>query len=151
MEDEITAFKVVEKRTRFGTNYMIFKKMISSKRNDLKVNHEDKIFFPKYKKNSIIKAFPDSAGICCFESIYDAISFANHEVSDCDWIIITVKGKRRVKYPILYSGFGLIAPKSFSYRIKEYIKMEKEYKVPSPEIRKLPRGFISFEEIKVLT
>jgi hypothetical protein len=69
------AYKVVEKRTRYGSNIAMFKhrNWISNKD---KINiRKNKNIFPRYFKGKIIKAKEGTPGIFFFEGIGDASLF----------------------------------------------------------------------------
>jgi len=70
------AFKVVEKGTRKGSNWIIYKRYNDPQNLPplLKKN-----FFPSYHKEETIKAFPKSPGILCFMYKKDAETFIRDE------------------------------------------------------------------------
>ena len=73
-------YKVVEKRSRRGTNWIL-----SSKMEKLKLFNDEsykklKPYFPQYRKGRIVKAVPKSTGILCFKTENHAKNFINGEL-----------------------------------------------------------------------
>lgn len=68
---EKVLYKVVGKEHRYGTNmtgYMCNKNLDAKEvEKFLESIPELKPFFPRYKKNSVVKAAPGSVGLLCFE------------------------------------------------------------------------------------
>ena len=90
-------YKVVEEMTRWGTNWAVFKQYILDKGTHeeylkgLKFRREHPEYFPKYLKDSIVKAAPQSLGIMCFSKKKHAEAFIRRLQCE-DLIIIRVKG-----------------------------------------------------------
>lgn len=74
-EKNMIAYKVVEKRSRRGSNYMIafgdthYNPKKRKYLNELIIKNDLQVFFPQYFKNKIIKAKKGSIGILCFENV----------------------------------------------------------------------------------
>jgi len=73
-------YKIVEKGTRWGLNWLIFKYYRKTQRPEIYVrgvafrkSHPE--FFPRYFKDRIIHAVPGSLGIMCFPFKEDAEQF----------------------------------------------------------------------------
>ena len=110
------AYKVVEKKTRKGSNWVMFK------RNHWKnyFNYDIKrirrggymFLFPTYRRGSIIKADPRTVGILCFATKEDAVQFQINYKLELSTKIIKVKGyEDRAKWnPNLVGGAGEIWP-----------------------------------------
>lgn len=93
-------FKVVEKQTRWGTNWTLFKSYYKRTSKFSKVERFRKAhpeFFPHYYKGHVVKAAPHSLGIMCFSKRSDAERF--EEIISCGrTIIIKVKGIGKPRY-----------------------------------------------------
>lgn len=136
-------FKVVEKKTRWGSNWALFKDLlmdceISPEKcyKGLKFRREHPEFFPHYYKGHTVKAVPGTAGIMCFPTRADAERFRD----DCRYrgrfIIIEVKGigsPRKVDQVIEWCG-------SRPWNLLD----------PNPKLQPALYATIAFDAVKVL-
>lgn len=106
------AFKVVEKRTRLSSNILLMKyDQYCPPLNMLTLTAVEKYFkgyANRYRKGSVIKALPNSPGICCFKDIISAKQFAALYDIAGHFMIVKVEGKNEIpwgKYP-LYPRWG---------------------------------------------
>jgi hypothetical protein len=93
------AYKVVEKNTRWGSNWAMFKhshmKIMPGLhwKKALAFKKEYPKYFPRYFKNYIIKAVPNSPGILCFRYYRHAQLFiCRYSWTEIKIIIIKVEG-----------------------------------------------------------
>lgn len=73
-----SVYKVVEKKTRHGSNMTIYLNSIPSTRRQLYKRIKKIIpeyLRPRYLKGRIIKAHPDTVGIMCFKTVENANHF----------------------------------------------------------------------------
>jgi hypothetical protein len=90
------AYKVVHKKTRYGSNAAGFIKDNGEKSFYYTVKQlKLKKFFPVYKKNTVVKQAPKSVGLMAFESLDQALGFIYEY--DFDAKIIKVEGTRKRK------------------------------------------------------
>ena len=88
-------YKVVEKKTRCGVNWMFFRCQYDGTPDFLeglafKAAHPE--FFPYYHKGSIVKAAPGSIGILCFDEEFYAEHFRKILPGGWRTTIIKVEG-----------------------------------------------------------
>lgn len=133
------AYKIVTEKERLGTNAALAMRNYS--RSELTVRDFIKYpeYYPIYSKGALITAIKGSAGICCFKTFASANRFIgnSNELRFCNLLIVKVKGFKKVINPILKAGCGTSPEKIISN-----IKLNC--------VRELPKGFISFEKVKVL-
>ena len=136
------AYKVVEKRTRWGSNWMMFKNRYACGRisleeftRGLKFRKRHPEIFPHYYRGRIIKAAPCSLGILCFETKKDAENF----ILDADFgssaTIVAVRGigfARAVKKVLACCG-------AYPWRLET-----------GSFVTLAPKGTLAFDAIKVL-
>jgi hypothetical protein len=95
------AYKVVGKKDRISTNGLIIQHICCGHALHLLQSP----FIKYYKKGSIVEAEPDSAGICCFQTLEDAEKFILDELSKYDdTLILVVEG---IEDPIPYNTITL--------------------------------------------
>ncbi len=134
--------KVVEKQTRWGSNWMLFKSdcqdsSLFSLGERFRKNHPE--FFPRYFKGRIVKAAPNSIGILCFSSMTAARVFRDTHCHNMPAIIIKVRGigaPRKVKK--VGVGCGSSPWLLFDYKEEIFIGGEP------------PFGTIAFPAVEVL-
>ncbi|MCD6262320.1 MAG: hypothetical protein J7J52_04790 [Deltaproteobacteria bacterium] len=106
-------YKVVEKVTRWGTNWAIFKSLVDRKAfperyaKGLRFRKKHSEYFPHYHKGRIVKAAPKTVGIMCFPTKTDAERFKERCRCRDRLIIIKVEGigsARKVGYIIEWCG-----------------------------------------------
>jgi hypothetical protein len=131
------AYKVVTEEGRLGTNaaMALYGQSLLSEN----VFRKYREYYPVYNKGATITAVKGSAGICCFKTMKDANLFIGNSYSlRCsNMLIIKVKGFKKVDNPVLKSGCG--GPPAH---------IMKRIEINPPRV--LPKGFISFEKVKVL-
>ncbi len=131
-------YKVVEKKTRWGSNWTIFKhsyiRSVAAK-NAVKFRKKHPEFFPHYYKGRVIKAAPDSPGIMCFETRRAAETFIFKTGIFSTAITIKVKGIGPPREVHSISPECGIYP----WKIAEGIRSGRP-----------PRGTIGFQAVKVL-
>ena len=97
-------YKVVEKRTRHGSNWTLYKNKMESENglqylkqiNKLRRDHIK--YFPRYLKGTEVRMALGSIGILTYETIYDANIFKDQYFGLRNTIIIKVEGFGRL-YP----------------------------------------------------
>jgi len=107
-------YKVVEKKTRFGSNWAIFASNL--KRFSYDPAHRDAYkeglafrkkhpqLFPRYLKGHIIEALKDTIGLMLFNDSYDALEFQAHHRLDENTKVIRVEPLSKVnKIPKRFS------------------------------------------------
>jgi len=113
-------FKVIEKGTRKGSNWMMYKRRVDNHPKFSKRIKQN--FFPSYYKGKTIKAFPESPGILCFQYKEDAKAFIR-DAHLKNAKIIKVKGIGEANLrPLLIEGCG-IAP----YQLRRYYFDNAQY------------------------
>lgn len=138
MSKQTLAYKIVDKNTRRGTNYIL-----GTEGRDVEIPDKVKKYFPQYSKGAVVKAVPKSAGICCFKTREDAKQFINDElllyISLCE--ILKVQGEGVVAHPVLYPQLGCNL---------QYFLDALYHKMGYNLTKALPGGFISFRKVTVL-
>jgi hypothetical protein len=135
-ELNMIAYKVVHKKTRYGSNAAGYiedygERSFHNTVEQLKLEK----FFPVYKKDVVVKQAPKSVGLMAFESLDKARSFRRNYAFDAK--IIKVEGTRKRKQaPKIIPGCMCI-----KYLLKE---VGKEHLTFTPE------GTIFFAKLKVL-
>ena len=147
-EIDLIAYKVVEKGTRWGSNWMMFKDVLtdpealpSSCEKGLKFQKEHPEFFPRYFKNTIVKAAPKSRGILCFETKQHAERFITYSDLKHRAIIVKVRGigqARQIVSVIPNCG-------SFPWHLTLTTKMKLGF-----YMMRAPKGTIAFNAVEVL-
>jgi hypothetical protein len=131
-------YKVVDKKSRYGSNAAIYMKINNLDQNQFKKQIEGwriSNYFPKYKKDEIVKYVKRSPGIMCFENPNKAKQFIMKENIDDVTEIIKVKG-----IDMIYDGnrrFDIVrcvGSKPFDI-----------YTMPNLSVR-----YITFKEVEVL-
>lgn len=100
------AYKVVDKKTRHGSNFVVYLTELFQDRTFEEVEDTIKYlrlkrYFPIYKKGKIVKAAPDSVGIFCFNDKDSAFDFMNNNeiLEFCNIVSVRGIGKSlNVKY-----------------------------------------------------
>lgn len=141
------AYKVVEKGTRNGTNWTLFK----NSRNFSRLNRElymrfkrkHKEWFPRYKKGSIVEMAEGSVGILTFCDKYAACQFMWLEGLNSDTVkIIRVRGIGKMPTPsFIISGVGS--------DIERIIINPKEADLIG-DLRRTPPGVACYKKVEVL-
>jgi hypothetical protein len=144
-------YKVVEARTRYGSNVMghkmecgFFSDPPSAQNNFRKLIRKYPDIFPKYTKGKIVTALPDTAGIFCFESKYFAERFTEEYYLEGRCKIIRVEGIGDPIKPkwVLSGGFDL--DKLLAYLDLGYLPDRAD------PFYKGPVGCINFASVRVL-
>lgn len=106
-------YKVVEKGTRFGSNWMFLKQEFENEDfrqlcNDIRKENPE--YFPRYLNNTVVNKAPKSVGILCFSSKHFAEQFIQpYSDFNLSTKIIKVRGIGKKTYTndmILISGCG---------------------------------------------
>ena len=137
----MVVFKVVGKRTRWGSNITIYrnsyplnKRLIEARRLCIKYPN----YFPKYSKGATVTGVADTPGIMCFEERKYAEDFLRTYLLHDTAKIIRVRGIGRPKY---------------SFKIFFSCGDTPEYLWTLDESSKLGEaipGTIAFESVKIL-
>ena len=123
------AFKVVEKNTRCGTNWAIYKNNYNT---DFSFIKKHKEYFPRYLKNTIVHAVKGSVGILCFKDEKHAQKFI--DIYQINAKIVKVEG-----YNQNLSDFRINCHCGSSpHNILGWERIQP------------PKGTIAFESVKVL-
>ena len=138
-------YKVVEKRTRWCTNWAIFKYHMledgtpEEYAKGLKFKKEHPEYFPRYLKDSIVEAAPGSLGIMCFPEKLYAL-----------WFMEGLRCRDRLTI-IKVEGLGLARPvckviQSCGYRPWYLVTKARcwSFTIEAPE------GTVAFSKVKVL-
>ena len=136
------AYKVVDKESRLGSNAalcMFINKLSIDEFKAQIILFKVEEYFPEYKQGATVNAVPNSAEICCFRTMQNAEEWVakNRIAMKPKFAIIKVRGKKKIRDPILVCSCGAQA-----LSINELIKGNTT--LPPP------KGFISFEKVKVL-
>ncbi len=131
------AYKVIDKVTRRGTNASIA--MTEYGFDESVFDEVAPEYYPKYIAGTVVKAVEGSAGICCFKTQSAAQEFIGlfPKYKSCKFMIVKVRGWKKVKSPVLKVGLGCL-PCVFKRNLLHCFE------------RPIPRGFVSFEKVKVL-
>lgn len=135
-------YKVVERQTRWGTNWMVFKHQHSKDKEiylkGLKFRKEHPEFFPHYFRGKIIKAVPGSLGIMCFSRRDYAEQFMKSLCLGEMAIIVRVK-------PLgIGRSIDTVIPVCASCPWNLEFQSSNYFAAPSP------KGTVGFEAVKVL-
>ncbi len=139
-------YKVVEKKTRYGSNMIIFKKYCQSgldssdyiRRRIIRAKRfikENPEYFPRYFRNTVVESVKESLGILTFENEEAANEFQRINSITGRSKVVTVRGigtPREVTY--LYGGCGA-DPSNLKGSISS---------------TRAPFGTVAFESVKVL-
>ena len=142
------AYKVVEKQTRWGSNWMMFKDYLADKeisrlvlvyRIGLNFRKKNPEFFPRYFRGSVVKAAPKSKGILCFETKQHAENFISDFFLKHRATVVKVQGIGRARrIDSVIRGCGAV-PWHLVTK-----KGDALYMMPPP------KGTIAFNAVKVL-
>jgi hypothetical protein len=134
------AYKVVDKRTRYGTNAAIFIDSTKFSKYEFErfIKENDLVeYYPSYEKGNIAEAVKDSHGIMCFHDINDAYDFMERENLEDICEIIKVE------------GINLIHDGKRSYRIAPSVGMFPN-NVKDIKFYEARVYYITYEKVKVL-
>jgi len=135
------AFKVVDKRTRHGSNWTMFYRQSEEKNVKgrlAKIKKKIPNIFPRYKKNRIINSLNESPGIYCFSSIYSAKAFIYTHALERYTKIIKVRGfKEKNPSNLAIYGCGFYIENLLDFKNKELKELSYS-------------GVICFESVLVL-
>lgn len=135
------AYKVVEKNTRHGSNWAIYRNFCKSRPHlDSKIRKKYPQYFPRYLKGTTVKAATGSVGIMCFEDKTDAQRFLIRELDygNIYGKIIKVKGYNKNKVTFWIGCHCASSPENII-----------ENKFAEGTMRP-PLGTIAFKSVKVL-
>ena len=136
------SFKVVEKQTRWGSNWAIFKEFtkthgftnIYKKGLEYKKKHPE--FFPRYFRGKVVRGAPGTLGIMCFPTKAYAERFKRHMRCEDKVKIIKVRGigkPRKVNLVVRACG-------NYPWRLTG----------DSGVIANAPKGTVAYETVEVL-
>ena len=156
---EKIVYKVVEKRTRHGSNFTLMKSCCENN-DQLEIlrrwRKQYRKWFPTYRKNKIIRAPENSLGIMTFETKQYAAKFLEDEFSDYDLTmkIIKVEGINKMPTPdsiIENAGTVYVWITAGEVETEAYNFMDASvtYEVIRNE-RPIPEGLACFKAVKVL-
>ena len=140
MKKKNICYKVVEKRTRYGSNWSIYRAIFFMNRAETLPKPPDSPYFQTYKKGSTIKCVPGSVGIMVFESKRSAKYFASNGALNNDRVmIIKVLGVGKMPHSLILWECGS-KPQQL---LEEKGRMGHIYVDP-------PYGTLFFKSVKVL-
>lgn len=139
-------YKVVEKGTRHGSNWALFKAGASpqDRRHYDAVNawrRKNKAWFPRYLKGHVIEKAPGSIGLLTFRTLGDAREFIGQECRYVQMKIIKVRGKISTKQNVLIlAGVGYF-PKYLANTLGQVV---------AHRMRRPPEGTVLCDSVEVL-
>jgi hypothetical protein len=131
------AYKVVEKKTRHGSNWMLIN--LYGEKHRLTAKY--KKYFPKYNVGATVKSIPDSVGILCFKEKHNAMGFIGSYGLEEHAKVVRVDGEGKItSNPMIFGGCGTY-PKTIVECFEDNADRARYF---------APCGSIGFEYVTVL-